>query len=79
MWGWRKQPVVLGAGHHVGNSVLFTPLKSFHSSAGMVAKKDFKGAMKRIWFKLYGHEAGKLTTANFEHIFMGETRDMPFK
>ena len=70
---------MLGAGHHVENSVSFTPLKSFHSSAGLVKKEDFKGVMKTIWFKLSGREAGKLTTANFEHIFMGEYKDKPFE
>ena len=66
---------MLDAGHPVRNSVLFTPLKSFYSSAELVKGKDFQKDMKTIWFKLYGRETGKLTTANFEHVFMGEVNN----
>ena len=56
---------------------MFTPLNSLHSSAGLVGDQpyQFKGMMKRIWFKLYSRSKNKLTTSNFEHIFMGEVRN----
>ena len=68
---------MLGVEHPVSR-VMFTPLNSLHSSAGLVGekKRDFNRMMKGIWFKLYSRTDGvKKTTSNFEHIFMGEVRN----
>ena len=73
-----NQPVVLGVEHPVRHRVMFTPLNSLPSSAGLVPPTydGFKGAMKNLWFKLYSNTEGrKATTSNFEHVFMGEVRN----
>ena len=76
MWGWGNQPVMLGAEHPVRNRVIFTPLNSFHSSAGLAPSDEagFKDMLHKIWFDLHARSAmgGFLTTANFEHVFLGE-------
>ena len=55
---------------------MFTPLDSFHSSAGLApaGEVQFKRMLHQIWFKLHArsNERDFLTTSNFEHIFMGE-------
>ena len=72
-----NQPVVFGADHPVRNRVMFTPLNFLLLSAALVSDHiyGFKAYLKDVWFKLYSRSEGKLTTSNFEHIFMGEVRN----
>ena len=76
MWGWGNEPVVLGAQRPVRNSVVFTPIDSFHSSAGLAepGEADFKDMLHKLWFTLTARNKPEnyLTTANFEHVFLGE-------
>ena len=70
-----NQPVVLGVDHPAGSRVMFTPLNSLHSFAGLAPETmaGFKHVFKYAWFSLYSTTEGrKATTSNFEHVFMGE-------
>ena len=74
---------MLCAEHPVRNRVMFTPLNSLHSFAGIWIGNfyQFKKHMTGIWFRLYPGDAVKfprrLTSCNFEHTFMGEVIDLP--
>ena len=85
MWGWGNQPDVLCAEHPVMNRVMFTPLNSLHSFAGILTDdvEYFKRRMTHQWFRLYPNDhirsPKKLTSSNFEHTFMGEVVDANYK